>query len=192
MSLSRPSTSPVIFTLTLLSALCANVASAAAGPAEDAVKQMHQAAVKDDVETLDRHVAYDAIARASLAKHWTEFSEEEQSRFVDNFRIIVRRSYRKGLGGKQIHPLKFKGESESPEGPLVHTLVEIKKGEPELAIDYLMRCPEPKANACQLVDVVTDGSSLVKSWRRMFQRIIKRHGKAELLDRIEKKAKSED
>jgi hypothetical protein len=51
-----------------------------------------------------------------------------------------------------------------------------------------MSCAE---DACRLIDVVTDGSSLVDSWRRMFRRIIKQHGKAELLARIAKKAKTE-
>jgi ABC-type transporter MlaC component len=162
--------------------------SALAGPAQDAVKRMQLAAEKDDVATLDRHVDYAAIAQASLGSHWAELSASEQTEFVGNFQTIVRRAYQKGLSGKQKHELRFVGESESPEGPVVHTRVKVKASEPELAIDYLMSCAE---DACRLIDVVTDGSSLVDSWRRMFRRIIKQHGKAELLARIAKKAKTE-
>lgn len=181
--------SPAPFLALCLFAVSVGFAGPAwAGPAETAVKQMQRAAETDDVDTLDRHVDYGGIARASLDRHWSELTESEQSTFVGHFKTIVRRAYRKGLSGKKKHELQFKGESESPRGSLVHTLVKVKPGEPELAIDYLMTCSK---GDCRLIDVVTDGSSLVASWKRMFRRIIKRHGKAELLSRIEKKAQSE-
>jgi ABC-type transporter MlaC component len=161
---------------------------ALAGRAEDSVKQMHAAVLADDVSTLDSHVDYESIAKASLEGHWDEFTADEQQAFVGDFRTIVRRAYRKGLQGKNKGDLRFSGESASPNGPVVHTRVKITPTEPEIGIDYLMRCDD----SCRLIDVVTDGSSLVKSWQRMFRRIIKKHGKAELLSRISKKAKSDD
>ena len=178
-----------LLSLGLLALALGLSSTAMAGPATDAIKQMQHAAQADDVDTLDKHVDYDAIARASLDEHWGDFTDEERAAFVANFRTIVRRAYKKGLSGKTQHELRFTGESESPKGPLVHTRVTIKKGEPELSIDYLMHCAKTD---CRLIDVVTDGSSLVTSWKRMFHRIIKRDGKAELLQRIDKKAKSED
>lgn len=155
--------------------------------ARSTVALMHKAAVSDDLASLDKFVAYDKIARASLAKNWSDFTEQEQRQFLGNFRQIVRRTYQKGLGGKSKKPLNITGESAEKDGKLVHTTVNVKDRKTALEIDYLMQCA---SNACQLVDVVTDGTSLVKSWKRMFRRILKKHGKAELLSRIEKKAKA--
>ncbi len=163
--------------------------SAQAGPAQETVERMHQAAQKDDLEQLDQHVAYEAIAKASLADHWKDFSEAERDKFIANFREVVRRAYGKGLAGKKKQDLTFQGETQSSQGQIVHTKVKVKEGEPELGIDYLMACG---GKTCHLVDVITDGSSLVASWKRMFRRIIKKHGKAELLARIEKKAAEKD
>ena len=162
--------------------------TAVAGPAQDTVQRMQAAAQRDDIDALDGHVDYDSIARQSLDEHYAEFTDDEKAAFLSNFRTIVRRAYAKGLSGKKQKDLRFAGESPADGGSVVHTLVKLKDGEPDLKIDYLMKCAD---QACTLADVHTDGSSLVESWRRMFRRIIKRHGKAELLSRIEKKAKAE-
>ena len=180
---------PPMLRAAALAAASLLASSAYAGPAKDTVESMHRAAQKDDLEKLDEHVDYEAVAKSALGKHWQEFSEAERAAFVSNFRKVVRRAYGKGLSGKKKQSLQFNGESSSDKGQLVHTKVLVKPGEPELGIDYLMSC---KVNDCQLVDVITDGSSLVASWKRMFRRILKKHGKAELLARIEKKANSDE
>lgn len=172
----------------LLALLSVSVStSAQAGHATQTVEKMHDAAVKDDLAALDRHVDYLTIAKASLAQNWSTFTEAEQKQFVGNFQKIVRSTYKKGLGGKDKKPLNIVGETSTDKGFLVQTKVPLDKAEPDLKIDYLLNCPTAK---CQLVDVVTDGSSLVSSWKRMFRRIFKKHGKAGILSRIEKKAKA--
>ena len=175
--------------ITILLVCSAWSSFAFAGPAEDTVRSMQQAAQKDDIEALDRHVDFDAIARASLDKHWDSFTADERSVFLNSFRTLVRRAYQKGLGGKKKQAFEFQGETTGPNGVTVKTLVELRPKEPKLSVNYLMTC---KQTSCLLIDVVTDGSSLVESWRRMFNRIIKRNGKAELIARIEKKAKAGD
>lgn len=174
-------------TLSLVFGILLGATPAQAETARSTVTLMHKAAVAEDLAALDRYVAYDAIAKASLAKHWHDFTEQERTTFLKNFRQIVRHTYQKGLGGKSKKPLNITGESVTKNGKLVHTAVNMKDRKTALEINYLMECD---AKSCLLVDVITDGSSLVKSWKRMFRRIVKKHGKSELLARIAKKAKT--
>lgn len=156
-----------------------------AGPARKAVENMRKAALKGDIATLDAHVDYRAVAQAALQERWKDFTEAEQAQFLRDFRTLVQRAYVRGLGGKKQYPFRVAGETKQAGRHIVHTHVQLKPDEPELAVDYAMGC---SGEACKLQDVVTDGSSLVDSWRRMFRRIIKKQGKAELLRRLARKA----
>jgi phospholipid transport system substrate-binding protein len=56
-----------------------------------------------------------------------------------------------------------------------------------VSIDYVVRAQGP---ALRIVDVVTEGSSMVMNYRSSFNRIMKKGGFPEVLKRMRKKAES--
>jgi phospholipid transport system substrate-binding protein len=52
-------------------------------------------------------------------------------------------------------------------------------------VDYLMHQVDGK---WRIVDIVTEGTSLVGNYRSQFRRVIKKHGFPELLKRMKNKA----
>jgi phospholipid transport system substrate-binding protein len=182
-----------------LCSLCLAVSPVAlAASAEDFVKSKQAELTKlvkqgrPDPEVdkvFDQVLDYRALAEATLVDHWAERTDAEREEFTALLSKLVRASYRKNLKKTLGYDVTYKGTDKGKDGDVVHTVAKntTNAREEPLAIDYVVR---PLNGGQRIVDVVTEGSSMVNNYRSSFNRIMKKGGFADLIKRMRKKADS--
>ena len=151
------------------------------GKAADA-KKMDQ--IFDDL--LD----YDTLAKDSLGAHWDDRSDAEKKEFQDMLKRLVKNAYRKNLKKTLNYEVTYEGVSEAKKGVLVKTVAKNKTNarEEPIHIDYAMHKLDGR---WVVMNIVTEGASLVGNYRSQFGRVIKKNGFPELMRRMKKKADKE-
>jgi phospholipid transport system substrate-binding protein len=151
------------------------------GPADD--KKIEAA--------FDNVLDYDKLAQASLREFWNERTPAERSEFQAILTKLVRAAYRKNLKRIGGYDVEYKGATKTEGGELVKTVAKKRGDEREepIAIDYVVAEAGGKH---KIVDIVTEGSSLVGNYRNQFKRIIKKDGFAELIKRMKTKLEKGD
>ena len=179
--------------------LCCSLApvALAASPAEDFVKAKQAELTKllkqgKDAEVdkvFDQVLDYRVLAEASLGEHWAGRSPAERDEFTALLSKLVRASYRKNLKKTLGYDVTYKGSEKGKDGEVVRTIAKSTKDarEEPFSIDYVVRA---EGGAQRIVDVVTEGSSMVGNYRSSFNRITKKGGFPEVLKRMRKKAAS--
>ncbi len=184
--------------LAIASLLVSLAPLALAASAEDFVKAKQTELMKlvkqgkPDAEVdkvFDQVLDYRVLAEAALKDHWAERSEPEREEFTGLLAKLVRASYRKNLKKTLGYDIAYKGTEQGKEGEVVRTVATSTKDarQEPLSIDYVVRGQGP---AQRIVDVVTEGSSMVGNYRSSFNRIMKKGGFAEVLKRMRKRAES--
>ena len=179
-------------------ALAATPLAFAAASAEDFVKTKQTELLKlvkqgkpdaDVDKVFDQVLDYRVLAEAALRDHWADRTEAERAEFTDLLSNLVRASYRKNLRKTLGYDVAYKGTEKGEEGEVVHTVATNVKDarEEPMSIDYVVRS---QSAGQRIVDVVTEGSSMVANYRSSFNRIIKKGGFPEVLKRMRKKAAS--
>lgn len=185
-------------TLAFCSAALALAPAALASSAEDFVKTKQAELMKllklgkPDTEVdkvFDQVLDYRVLAEASLRDHWAERTDAERAEFTDLLSKLVRASYRKNLKKTLGYEVAYKGSEKGEDGEIVRTVAtNIKDAREEpMSIDYVVRS---QAANQHIIDVVTEGSSMVANYRSSFNRIMKKGGFPEVLKRMRKKAAS--
>ena len=184
-------------TLSLASLILAATPFAWAASAEEFVKAKQAELtklVKQGKETevdkvFDQVLDYRVLAEAALGEHWAGRTDAEREEFTGLLSKLVRASYRKNLKSTLGYDVAYKGVEKGKDGEVVRTVATSAKDarQEPLSIDYVVRS---QSGGQRIVDVVTEGSSMVGNYRSSFNRIIKKSGFAELLKKMRKKAES--
>lgn len=136
--------------------------------------------------TLNSLLDYPELSRRALGEHWEQHSEAERQQFVDLLRQLVERNYEGNL--ERILDFEVSYDRESSRGDLtvVHTTARSRtqRRQPPVSIDYAMRRVD---GSWRVVDVSTDGVSMVDNYRSQFHRIISRDGWSELITRMQRR-----
>jgi phospholipid transport system substrate-binding protein len=136
---------------------------------------------------LDGMIDYEGLAKSSLATHWADLSETQRKDFTDVLKRLVQRNYERSIKGILDYRVDFLGEEPGPEGALVHTRASSTTDQREepITIDY--RVASPSSGTFRVIDVVTEGSSLVSNYKSQFHRAIQKDGFEALLKRMKDK-----
>jgi phospholipid transport system substrate-binding protein len=171
---------------------------ALAGSAEDFIKVKQGELMKlvkqgkPDAEVdkvFDQVLDYRVLAEAALGEHWAERTDAEKDEFTALLSKLVRNSYRKNLKKTLGYDVAYKGTEKGKDGEVVRTVATSTKDarEEPMSIDYVVRS---QTAGQRVVDVVTEGSSMVANYRSSFGRIMKKGGFPEVLKRMRKKVAS--
>ena len=135
---------------------------------------------------LDGMIGYDELAKRSLAAHWDDLNEAQRKEFTDILKRLVQRSYEKNLRNILEYRVEYLGEEPGSEGVVVHTKAssESKPQEEPITIDYRLL---QAGSAWRVIDIVTEGSSLVNNYKNQFHRIIQKDGYDTLVKRMKDK-----
>lgn len=128
---------------------------------------------------------YEAMARRSLGKHWDDLSEAQRAEFTGVLKQLIQRNIEKNVRATMKYEVQFLGEEEKEGNTRVKTkaVSAEKKSEEPVTIDYVMAHTDA---GWRSVDVITEGSSMVGSYRSQFNKIISKDG----YDALIKKMKS--
>lgn len=129
---------------------------------------------------------YEGLSEAALGEHWAARSEEERTRFVSLLRQLVERNYESNLERILEYEVSYDDERARGDRTLVTTSARSRtqRRQPPVEIEYTLR---RDGRRWRVVDVTTDGVSMVRNYRDQFGRIIARDGWAELIARMERR-----
>ncbi len=134
-------------------------------------------------QLLDDLLDYEALSEASLGEHWASHSESERAEFVSLLKQLVERSYKANLQRTLDYRVDYQSAERRGEKVVVSTSARSRENRraPAVSIEYEMR---PEGRGWRVVNVVTDGQSLVQSYRSQFHRILERDGWDGLLGKM--------
>ncbi len=134
-------------------------------------------------QLLDDLLDYEALSEASLAGHWEEQSEAQRSEFVSLLKQLVERSYKANLQRTLDYRVDYESAERRGNKVLVTTSARSRENRraPAVSIVYEM---VPAGRGWRVVNVITDGQSLVQSYRSQFHRILERDGWDGLLGKM--------
>jgi phospholipid transport system substrate-binding protein len=144
------------------------------------------------IETaFDDVLDYETLAHESLKDAWGDLKPEERSEFQDVLKRLVRATYRKNLKRIKDYEVGYNGESKVELGQIVRTVAKSRSNarEEPISIDYVVH---ESGGKWRIVDIVTEGSSLVGNYRNQFRRIIKKQGFPELIRRMKTRVEKGD
>ncbi len=127
------------------------------------------------------------LSRRALADEWERRSAAERTEFVAILSQLVHRSYQSGLERTLRYRIDIVGETSDDDEVIVQTSAQNRENrrEPPVRIDYRVRTV---GELHKVVDVITDGVSMVRNYQRQFRRIIRREGWDGLMGRMRERA----
>jgi len=139
------------------------------------------------IKLFDGLLDYETLAKDSLGEEWDKRTPEERKEFQQLLSTLVQRAYTKGIRDTLDYDVAFRGEIEGKGGKVVQTVATHKtdKRKEPVHIDYLVR---QNGSVWRVVDIVTEGSSLVANYKNQFRRVIEQKGFGGLLEKMRTKA----
>jgi phospholipid transport system substrate-binding protein len=141
---------------------------------------------KQIAAVLDGMMDYDELAKRSLATHWNDLSETQRREFTDLLKRLVQRNYERNIKNILDYRVEYLGEDPISDSVVVHTRATSTTDQREepVAIDYRLA---HAGDDWKVLDIVTEGSSLVNNYKNQFHRIITKDGYDALLKRMKDK-----
>jgi phospholipid transport system substrate-binding protein len=135
---------------------------------------------------LNNLLDYEALSEAALAEHWAERSVAEREQFVTLLRRLVERNYEGNLERILDYEVSYDDETRRDDRTVVTTSARSRteRRQPPVEIEYTLT---RDGGSYRVVDVRTDGVSMVQNYRAQFHRIIDREGWNELIARMERR-----
>jgi phospholipid transport system substrate-binding protein len=143
-------------------------------------------------EVVLPHFDFERMSRWALGKYWRKATKKERVQFIQEFRVLLVRTYAKALNDnydQKIDMLPVRMRKGGKEAT-VRTEVQQSAGFP-IPIDYKMYI---KGDAWKVYDVSVDAISLVANYRTSFSKEIRKDGLPKLIARLadrNKQAKNE-
>lgn len=131
---------------------------------------------------LSPHVDLNGMSRWVLGARWRELDAGQRSRFEEEFRRLLVRTY--GTAIQTVSPDDIHYLPSRDEGRTAHTTVRTQvspPGEAAVRIDYAMHM---RADSWLVYDVRVEGVSLVTNYRTTFAEQIRRVGVAGLIEAL--------
>jgi phospholipid transport system substrate-binding protein len=137
---------------------------------------------------LEAMMDFNELAKRSLGSHWGELNEAQQKEFTGLLKQLVQRNYERNIKNILGYDVEYLGHEASGEdnNVIVHTRATSKtnKREEPLSIDYRLM---PVGEGWSVVDIITEGSSLVNNYRSQFHKVIQKDGYDALLRKMKDK-----
>jgi phospholipid transport system substrate-binding protein len=142
---------------------------------------------KQIANILDGMIDYEELAKRSLAAHWADLTDPQRKDFTDILKRLVQRNYEKSIKGILDYRVEYLGEEKEAEGALVHTRASSTSDQREepISIDY--RILTSPSGSLKVIDVVTEGASLINNYKNQFHRVIQKDGFEALVKKMKDK-----
>jgi phospholipid transport system substrate-binding protein len=129
---------------------------------------------------------YDELSKRALASHWDELSAAQHKEFVSTLRELIERNYTKQLRNNLDYQVQYKKEDIDGDDATVATIVKVKTAgkASDAEIVYKLR---KNPGGWHVWDIITDESSLVRSYKSEFHKIITEKSYDELIKKMKSK-----
>lgn len=125
-------------------------------------------------EKILPHFDFERMSLMVLGKHWSRASKEQQTRFVNEFRSLLIRTYSSALSKYRNQTIEYRPYRAQPGDTNVTVRTQIvQDGGPPLPIDYdLIK----KGDSWKVYDIRIEGVSLVTTYRGQYSPVIRQQG----------------
>lgn len=135
---------------------------------------------------FDEMLDYGALAEASLGSEWAGRTDAEKAQFSDLLKQLVRKAWERNLKATLNFTIEYLGEEAADGSTLVKTKAISKTDAREEPVEISFKMAQKDAS-WKVRDLVTEGVSLVSSYRSQFTKIIKKDGFPVLLQKMKDK-----
>ncbi|HKC59947.1 MAG TPA: ABC transporter substrate-binding protein [Myxococcales bacterium] len=151
------------------------------GPA----KEKARAQARDAVGAL---LDFQTLAQATMGKHWPQLTAEQRVRYTNALRGAMEANYLSKMQQGQVDMSKVRNEilGETKQGDKTLVKTRVVTGKDSAEVDYLL---ERTKKGWKAVDVITEGVSLVDTYREQVNRIIPKKGVNGVIDALERAKK---
>jgi phospholipid transport system substrate-binding protein len=174
-----------------------NAGSAYAGAATDVVKSKQTAlfdlirknspSAQPQIDGLfNEMLDYGALAQASLGDDWAARTDAERAQFSDLLKQLVRKAYEKNLKKTAAFQIDYLGEDAGDAGSVVVKTKATSSDPRDEPIEINFKMAQ-SAGAWRVQDIITEGTSLVATYRTSFGKVIKKDGFPALLQKMKDK-----
>ncbi len=138
------------------------------------------------IKIMNNMMDFEALGKASLGKHWADRSAEEQKDFIDTLHAVIEQNMVTRLGSSKDHVIAYQSQTIDGQTAAVVTTVSAGTGPraETTEIEYKM---QRAGKRWVVVDMVTDGVSLVSNYRSQFNKIITNDGFEALMKKMKDK-----
>ena len=134
-------------------------------------------------ELIIPHFDFISMSKWVLGKtNWNSANQQQQEQFVNEFRVLLVRTYAKALLEYSDHEIKYLPIETNPNSNIAVVKTEIQQpGANAVPINYSMHV---SGGEWKVVDVAVDGISLVATYRGSFASEIRKNGMDALINKL--------
>ncbi len=131
------------------------------------------------------HFDFERMTRLAMGKNWRDTSVAQQSALVEEFRVMLVRTYAASISSIVDYKFEYKPLRMNPgDTEVVVSLEASKSGSPAIPVDYRV---EKQASGWKVYDILIDGVSLITVYRSSFNSEIRKGGVDGLLDTLRRR-----
>lgn len=137
-------------------------------------------------DILFPHFDFERMARLALGRSWRDASAEQQTKFVEEFRLLLVRTYATAMleyTNEEIRFLPFRDDIE--KGRVSVPMEVVQPNGPSVPMSLALY--KNKNNEWKVYDVKIEGISLVTNYRSSFNRDIRTSGMDALIESLSKR-----
>ena len=124
-----------------------------------------------------------SMGKLILGKHWKTASEQQRADFVEQFKLMLIRTYAKSVADFGDAEIVILPNEDQQQGKFYRVKTQVSlSGSAPLNVDYMFR--QQKDTQWKAFDLIVDGLSMVKNFRSSFGREITETSLDELIERI--------
>lgn len=134
-------------------------------------------------EILIPHFDFQRMSRLALGRNWNDATEEQQQRFVEQFRLLLVRTYATAMLEYTDEEFRFLPFRDDMSNRRVNVPINvIRRGAPNVPVAISLY--QNNDDQWKVYDVKIEGISLVTNYRSTFTRDIRNGGIDKLIDSI--------
>ncbi len=146
----------------------------------------HGAKVKDIRSIVNEVFDWQELSRRTLGRDWKKFSPDQQKEFVTLFSELLENVYADRILAYTREKIEFGKETELKKGRVeVESWIITLDGK-KIPLNYRLT---QKSGQWRVYDVVIEGISMVKNYRKQFRQILSKKKPEDLLQTLRSKVK---
>ncbi len=134
-------------------------------------------------QAVDERFDWEELSRRSLARHWTQRTDEEKKEFISLFSDLLERTYMDKVDSYSGERVFYEGETLDGNYGIVNVKI-VTETDAEIAAEYRVR---RKEDGWYVYDISINGVSLVNNYRTQFNTIILQSSYENLVKRLKAK-----
>lgn len=138
------------------------------------------------LKIIKKMLDFDRLCKDSLGKHWETRSVEEQKDFSETLTALIEKNVLKRLKNTKSNDIVYESENVKGSTATVVTVVSDNSGPRPVDIEIAYKM-EKKGNKWIVVDMKTDGVSLVSNYRSQFNKLIEKDGWEKMMKKMKDK-----